>query len=455
MKPHRMDGGLRWRTLAAAGLVTSGLLLGSSPHDVVGGTADPAPAQTPGAGTVRVVVEAREGALDDATAAARSAGAVVSVQHSLGTVVADVPAGALPRLRSAGGVARATPDSAVHLQSAGTGPTGTAGDMTNVARLTGAATFWRNGYTGQGVDVALLDSGILPVAGLDTANKLVIGPDFSTESGVPSLRSLDTFGHGTHMAGIIAGRDAGTTAATYATDTSHYLGMAPDARLVSIKLAHARGHTEVSQVVTAIDWVVGHAHSDGLNIRVINLSFGAEQLPSYRLDPLARAAEVAWQNGIAVVVAAGNGDGEDTGLSSPAYDPMLLAVGAVDTRGTQSRLDDIVSPFSKKGSSHDGKRAPDLVAPGTSIVGLRAPNSLIDLTYGSSARLGDRFFKGTGTSQAAAVVSGAAALVLSRAPRMRPDQLRALLQYSAAPVPKAPKDAAGAGSLDLEAAYRG
>ena len=124
------------------------------------------------------------------------------------------------------GVEAVTEDSSVRLQGAGLGPTGENGDMTNVAKLTGATTFWRNGYTGQGVDVALLDSGVLPVEGLMTPNKLVIGPDLSFESQVNNLRNLDTYGHGTHMAGIIAGRDQGATCPAL-DDNSKFRGMAP------------------------------------------------------------------------------------------------------------------------------------------------------------------------------------------------------------------------------------
>ena len=214
--------------------------------------------------------------------------------------------------------------------------------MTNVAKLTGATTFWRNGYSGQGVDVALLDSGVLPVEGMLTPNKLVIGPDLSLESQSPTLEDLDTFGHGTHMAGIIAGRDSGTTSSTYATDNTHYLGMAPGSRIVSIKLADAQGNTDVSQVIAAIDWVVTHAQDTGMNIRVLNLSFGTDSTQDYRLDPLAHAAEVAWNSGIVVVVSAGNGGGTTTGLANPAYDPAVLAVGAVNTQGTADRTDDRV-----------------------------------------------------------------------------------------------------------------
>jgi hypothetical protein len=454
VKPHRIDAGLRWRAVAAASLAVGGLLAAPSTHEALALAAAESPASgaTGSADPVRVVVEAAPGALAKAAGAAERFGRVVTVQHALGTLVADIPADEVTELRTARGVLQVTQDSQVRLQSV-LGPTGTAGDMTNVARLTGATTYWQNGYSGQGVDVALLDSGVLPVEGLTTPNKLVIGPDLSFESQIDNLRSLDTFGHGTHMAGIIAGRDAGTTPSTYATDTTHFVGMAPGARIVSLKLADAQGNTDVSQVIAALDWVVTHAKDPGLNIRVLNLSFGTDSSQDYRLDPLAHAAEVAWNRGIVVVVSAGNGDGTTTGLANPAYDPAVLAVGAVNTQGTADRSDDVVPTFSKQGSALEGKRAPDLVAPGSSIVSLRAPGSFVDQMHGATGTIGTRFFKGSGTSQAAAVVSGAAALVLSQRPWLTPDQVRDVLRRSAQDVASAGADAEGAGSLDLTAAY--
>ena len=129
------------------------------------------------------------------------------------------------------------------------------------------------------------------------------------------------FGHGTFMASIIAGHEPGVNPT--AGDSKSYMGVAPDARLVSVKVADARGATDVSQVIAGIDWVVQHAHDPGLNIRVLNLSFGTDSAQSYRVDPLAYAAEVAWNAGIVVVVSAGNGGPTDTGLTMPAADPRL------------------------------------------------------------------------------------------------------------------------------------
>src|SRR5262249_12642264 len=156
----------------------------------------------------------------------------------------------------------------IHLTSAAYDPGADVASALSTTRLTGARAYWQAGYTGRGVDVALIDSGTVPVDGL--AGRVVPGPDLSFESTVPALRDLDTFGHGTHMASLIGGRDA-AMAAPYAADTADYAGMAPDARILSLKVADTHGISDVSQVLAAIDWVVQHAHDGGRNVRVMNL----------------------------------------------------------------------------------------------------------------------------------------------------------------------------------------
>jgi serine protease AprX len=335
-----------------------------------------------------------------------------------------------------------------HAGSSKFNPVSDPGSMYNTTVMTGARDFWKAGYTGTGVDVALIDSGIAPVDGLNNAAKVVNGPDLSFESQYSNLRYLDTYGHGTHMAGIIGGRDSGVT--SYATDTTHFLGMAPDSRILSLKVADAHGAVDVTQMLAAIDWVVQHRNDNGMNIRVLNLSFGTDggNNLGYPGSPLAYAAEVAWRKGIVVVIAAGN-DGFTSGrLNDPAYDPYVIAVGAQDTKGTVSTTDDTVASFSNKGS---GNRYPDLIAPGSHIQSLRDPNSFIDATY-SGGRIDSRFFRGSGTSQATAVVSGAAALILQQHPDYTPDQVKALLMATATPIAGMSSQYYGAGMLNLSAA---
>ena len=327
-------------------------------------------------------------------------------------------------------VASVTNDGTVRLASAAAPAGGTAQSLADVATTIGASALRDRGITGRGVDVALVDSGIAPVPGL-TGAKVVYGPDLSFDSQDGEARQTDGFGHGTHLAGIIAGRSA----------AKGFSGIAPGARLVSVKVADAFGNADVSQVIAGIDWVVQHADTDGLHIRVLNLAFGTDSSQAYTLDPLAYAAEQAWHAGIVVVVSGGNAGSSSGGLTNPARDPYLLAVGAADTTGRALA----VASFSSRG---DGARNPDLVAPGVRITSLAAPGSTIDDLFGARARTGDGLFRGSGTSQASAVVAGAAALLLEARPALSPDQVKGLLRTTAHPV-RASAQAGGAGLLDV------
>ncbi|HYO60431.1 MAG TPA: S8 family serine peptidase, partial [Actinomycetota bacterium] len=367
---------------------------------------------------------------------------------------ATVPKAGLPALESVRKVHSVTRDQRVHLLHEVEGydaslPTN-AGSIFNTTNAVKARDLWREGITGKGVDVAMIDSGVVPVQGLTVPGKVVNGPDLSFEAGSDDHRYLDTFGHGTHMAGIIAGRDAAVGAGKENGDHDNFVGVAPDARIVNVKVASHNGATDVSQVIAAIDWVVQHRNSGGLNIRVLNLSFGTDGTQHYTLDPLAYAAEVAWHKGIVVVVAAGNSQFGSPALNNPAYDPYVLAVGASDTKGTFDTNDDVVPDWSARG---DGLRNPDLVAPGKSVTSLRAPGSYIDQNH-PEGRVNSRLFKGTGTSQAAAVVSGAAALLLQQRPTATPDQIKALMKSTASKMPVADAQAQGSGVLNLKAAAK-
>jgi serine protease AprX len=294
--------------------------------------------------------------------------------------------------------------------------------MQNVTAADGVQAWWNAGYTGKGVDVAVIDTGVAPVTGLNGPGKVINGPDLSLESQNPSLQYLDTNGHGTFMAGLIAGNDG---------QLGGYRGVAPDARIVSLKVGVADGGVDVSQVVAAIDWVVQHRNDNGLNIRVMNLSYGTNSTQAYQVDPLAYAVEQAWKAGIVVIAAAGNSGYERgasaQGLADPAYDPQILAVGAADSSGTPSPWDDNVASYSATAASCSSAcRAPDLVAPGSHIQGLRVPGSYIDQNNPGGV-LSDRYFRGSGTSEATAFVSGAVADLLQRYPQLTPDQVKQML----------------------------
>ena len=271
------------------------------------------------------------------------------------------------------------------------------------------------------------------------------GPDLSLESQDPSTQYLDTNGHGTFMAGIIGGNDG---------QPGGYRGVAPDSRILSVKVGAANGAVDVSQVIAAIDWVVQHRNDNGMNIRVLNLSYGTDSLQPYTVDPLAFAVEQAWKAGIVVVTAAGN-EGLGASLSDPAYDPNLISVGAADTMGTQ-RPDDQPAAFTSGVPTcrpTSGCASPTLLAPGAHMQGLRDPGSYIDQNNPGAA-LGDQYFRGSGTSEAAAFVTGAVALLLQKDPQLTPDQVKQLLVQSAANLRGVSPFVEGAGELDMRGLFK-
>ena len=337
------------------------------------------------------------------------------------------------------------------------------GSLYTVTKSIGARNTWKQkdalgrAVTGQGVTVAVLDSGVAAVPGLDGPGKIVRGPDLSLEVNGTTVMEPDTFGHGTHMASIIGGSDPvrrnTKTGEPKPDGPTQALGVAPDAQLLALKLATTDGSTDVSQVIAALDWVVAHKNDNGMNVRVVNLSFGTGSVQPYQLDPLATAAENAWRHGLVVVVSGGNNGSDGHGLTNPAIDPYVLAVVASDPQSKVSGWKrPIVADFSARGNH---VRAVDLIAPGRSIVGFRAPGSFIDVQHPEGRVAGDRagrLFRGSGTSQAAAVVSGAVALLLQAHPDLTPDAVKAALLSTADGNDRLTPLAAGAGALDLPGA---
>ncbi|HEU5477007.1 MAG TPA: S8 family serine peptidase [Gaiellaceae bacterium] len=328
--------------------------------------------------------------------------------------------------------------------SSGYDPASDSYSMQNITAGDGVQAWWNAGLTGKGVDVALIDTGVTPVAGLNAPGKVINGPDLSLDSQDPSLQHLDSNGHGTFMAGLIAGNDG---------QAGGYRGVAPDSSIVSVKVGVTDGGVDVSQVIAAIDWVVQHRHDNGMNIRVINLSYGTNSNQAYGADPLAFAVEQAWKAGIVVVAAAGNSGYQNgasaQGLADPAYDPQVLAVGAADTMGSATPWDDQVASYSASAAScSTGCRAPDLIAPGSHMQGLRVPGSYIDQTSPGGV-LSDRYFRGSGTSQATAFTSGAVADLLQRYPQLTPDQVKAMLTSSCDKLSSYNWKQQGCGELDM------
>src|SRR5918992_103492 len=224
------------------------------------------------------------------------------------------------------------------------------------------------------------------------------GPAFADDPRVaarvdltPDGDGYDRFGHGTHMIGVIAG-DGGASDGEWA-------GAAPGASVLSVKVASWNGATDPSAVIAGLEWVAAHHRRYG--IRVVNISYGTDSSQKHLEDPLNEAVQRLWEAGVLVVAGAGNrGDGGSK-IEKPGDDPFGLTVGAAHTKGTAEHDDDVVAEFSSRGPTGDGVAKPDLVAPGVGIVSHRAAAGTID-ELRPGARIGERYFKGTGTSQAAA-----------------------------------------------------
>ena len=320
-----------------------------------------------------------------------------------------------------------------------------------------------SGLTGRGVGVAIIDTGVAGHADLvraKTGAKLFEVEIVGSEAGV-----ADDYGHGTHVAGIVAGSGE-RSSDRYSFRT--FTGIAPGADVISLRALYPDGSGFTSDVIAAIDWAI--AHKDDYNIRVLNLSLGHPIFESYRTDPLCRAVRAATDAGILTVVAAGNDGGTGSGfgtITSPGNEPTAITVGAMDDSGTVAITDDVLAWYSSRGPSLiDYVVKPDIVAPGTWIVSTRSPGSYLDTEYHSLTLLRDEYkdepgnavkdgdyYVLAGTSMAAPMVAGAAALMLEGEMELGPGDLKARLMASAR------KDdylifETGAGYLDVEAALQ-
>jgi serine protease AprX len=305
----------------------------------------------------------------------------------------------------------------------GSTQSGSGNPATTYARTLNAPALWNAGDTGTGVGVAVIDTGI--DGGL---------PDFQSASGGsrvvetaitnPAAQTAgDSFGHGTHVAGIIAG-DGGQR------DPSdplygQYLGVAPSANLISIKASDETGTATVLNVIYGLQFAVDH-RSD-YNIRVVNLSLDSATPESYQTDPLDAAAESAWMHGLVVVTAAGNrGSAPDAVQYSPANDPYVITVGGVDESATADPSDDAIADWSSQGTTQDGFQKPDVYAPGAHIVSVLAPNSAFaDLC--PSCIVDGQYIRTSGTSMAAPMISGLVADLVQAHPRWTPNQIKGAL----------------------------
>jgi serine protease AprX len=354
-----------------------------------------------------------------------------AVEAAGGQVLANLPiadgvAARLPLDRSLGADWVVAPQRELTVAEAGTPPaTGTA---TTVRQMLGLPA---TGTEGRGVTVAVVDTGIADVP--DLAGRVTARVDLSgTGNG-------DGYGHGTFMAGLIAASGAASNGA--------HRGVAPGADLVDVKVADAQGRTDLITVLRGLQWVSDHRK----DIDVLNLSLSSNSPMPYQIDPLNQALQALWQRGVTVVVPSGN-DGPGVGsVTSPGNDPMLLTAGGLDASGTADRGDDVVGAWSGRGPTWQGDAKPDLVAAGGHVVSLRSPGSVVDRSS-PQARVGDDYFRGSGTSMAAAVTSAMAAATLSVQPTLRPDAIKNLFVSTAYASPGLTREAGGgAGGLDAAA----
>jgi serine protease AprX len=388
------------------------------------------------AGSVaRVIVSGRPGAEQAVAQAVLAAhGTNLRTLPIVNGLSATVPNDQLARLAASPAVTSVTADRKVHLASSGWD------DSTSTsayAWTSGAASVWQNaGTKGAGVSVAVLDTGVSAVN--DLAGRVMAGPDLSGEN----KNTVDSYGHGTVMAGIIAGNGADS-------QPSPRTGVAPATQIISVKVAGANGSTDVSTVLAGLSWV--GAFKDTYNIRVLNLSWGVPSTQDPRIDPLNYAVERLWTLGVTVIAAAGNSGPASGTILKPGDDPLVVTAGAYDDKGDNVLTNDSVPAWSSQGPTAAGVAKPDLVAPGRTLVATRSPGSTIE-SNNPKALIAPSYIRGSGTSEATAVVSGLAALLLSAHPSWTPDQVKYALTSTALPIAGTATTLQGAGRVQAGAA---
>ena len=306
---------------------------------------------------------------------------------------------------------------------------------------------WLADLKGEGVTVAVVDSGISNHADLldfGYSSSAIIASTNQTSE----FSANDGYGHGTHVAGIIGGN--GTLS------NGMYPGVAPWVNLVNVKVSNQQGIATASDLIDGLQWILNHKAT--YNIRVVNISLNSTVAEPYYVSPLDAAVEILWFNGIVVVVSAGN-NGTGSGpvaLYPPANDPFVITVGASEDKGTAALSDDTIASFSAYGTTENGFVKPDLVAPGRHVVSLLANSNVLAFIDHLANRVDNNYFRMSGTSMSAPMVSGAVAVLLQDEPNLNPDQVKYRLMTTANKSWAGYNVAqAGAGYLDVYAAVYG
>jgi serine protease AprX len=305
-----------------------------------------------------------------------------------------------------------------------------------------------SGLTGQGVTVAVIDSGI----SLHPALSQKVIANVSLVNGDPEV--TDAYGHGTHIAGIIAGNKSAASGVT----NLYSGGIAPGVKLVNIRVLGPNGSGWTSDVIAGVEWAI--ANRAKYNIKVLNMSLGHPVTEPSATDPLCQAVMKATQAGILVVVSAGNAGKAANGapilggITSPGNSPFALTVGALNTKATVARSDDIMATYSSRGPTRfEHAVKPDVVAPGNKIVSLEAPGSYLAQNYGSTfhtaGKSSNAYMHLNGTSMSAAMVTGGAALLIQANPKITPAQLKVMLQTGSTFMQDGGLVGGGAGSVNF------
>ncbi len=425
-----MAGSFIVRTAVAAAAIAA--LYGQSPADAATSSA---------ARAAQAIVQFQEAttATERRAAVRAEGGVVVRDLHVIDALDVRLPVDGARRLARMPEVRAVTPNAAMRPTARATGGRWADWNPSELATAyvhsTRAEKLWTDRQTpatGAGVAVAVIDTGIaghlsdFRVSSDDPTSRViasvVTNPDATT--------ATDRYGHGTHVAGLVAGN--GRALAPSDPQFNRYIGTAPEANLVSIKVSDDHGNAYLNDVIAGLQFVVDHGADYG--IRVVNLSLGSSLALPYQNDPLNAAVEAAWAHGYVVVVAAGNrGTDPDAVAYAPANDPYAITVGAVDDRGTKDTEDDTLAAWSSRGVTQDGFAKPDIVAPGAHIVAPLAPDSEFPSLCRECVREA-RYFQVGGTSMAAPIVAGIAADILAVHPEWSPNQVKGALTYNSGTV---------------------
>ena len=393
-------------------------------------------------------------------------GRIIRQLNKLGVIVIELPLGVVEILASNQAVRFVSPDRPV--QASGHVVTTTGVEAARAQGTQGGllGSLLSTPLDGRGIGIAILDSGIDQnhVVFRDDLgfSRVVASRDFTGEN-----RTDDPFGHGTHVASLAAGNEQISNGA--------YGGIAPAAKIINLRILNSQGTGTTEGVLLALDWI--STFHTIYNIRVVNLSVGTAAIDSYQNDPLCLAVRRLSDLGIVVVAAAGNNGKATTGqkiygqIHSPGNEPAAITVGAANTFGSNNRGDDTVTSFSSRGPTrsywtdadglrhHDNLLKPDLTAPGNRLIGAAAANNYLltaypDLDAHVSTIANRRMMYMSGSSMAAPITAGAAALLLQANSSLTPSLLKAILMYTAQPVPGSNTFEQGAGELNVEGAIR-